>query len=122
MRDGNSLRITLAGPLSVSGCQYTSVFAVGDQAPIGGGVGERLGVLASERQQAARDVNNATLMVQLSDGAAGQIIHLYQCMRELAVQGATETYSTDDLGLMDTEYQQLESEIQRIVISRSVLK
>ena len=33
----------------------------------------------------------------------------------LAVQGATETYSTDDLALMDTEYQQLESEITRIV-------
>ena len=39
-------------------------------------------------QQAACNVNNATLMVQLSDGAAGQIIHLYQCMRELAVQAA----------------------------------
>ena len=38
-----------------------------------------------------------------------------QRMRELAVQGATETYSTNDLQLMDTEYQQLEAEIERIV-------
>ena len=44
-----------------------------------------------------------------------EISAIMQRMRELAVQGATETYSTDDLGLMDTEYQQLESEIQRIV-------
>ena len=37
-------------------------------------------------------------------------------MRELAVQGATETYSPADLALMDTEqYQQLEAEITRIV-------
>jgi flagellin len=38
-----------------------------------------------------------------------------QRMRELAVQGATETYSPADLQLMDTEYQQLEAEITRIV-------
>ena len=38
-----------------------------------------------------------------------------QRMRELAVQGSTETYSPADLLLMDTEYQQLEAEITRIV-------
>ena len=65
--------------------------------------------------QAARNVSDAIALVQTADGAAKEISAIMQRMRELAVQGATETYSTDDLGLMDIEYQQLEAEITRIV-------
>ena len=64
---------------------------------------------------AQRNISDAVGLVQTADGAKSEISAIMQRMRELAVQGATETYSTDDLGLMDTEYQQLESEIQRIV-------
>ena len=38
-----------------------------------------------------------------------------QRMRELAVQAATETYSSSDMSQMDTEYQELELEVVRIV-------
>ena len=62
---------------------------------------------------AQRNISDAVGLVQTADGAMSEISAIMQRMRELAVQGATETYSTDDLGLMDTEYQQLESEIQR---------
>ena len=65
--------------------------------------------------QAGRNISDAIALVQTADGAAKEISSIMQRMRELAVQGATETYSTDDLALMDTEYQQLESEITRIV-------
>ena len=65
--------------------------------------------------QAARNVSDAIALVQTADGAAKEISAIMQRMRELAVQGATETYSTDDLALMDIEYQQLEAEITRIV-------
>jgi len=65
--------------------------------------------------QAARNISDAIALVQTADGAAKEISAIMQRMRELAVQGATETYSTDDLALMDIEYQQLEAEIQRIV-------
>ena len=65
--------------------------------------------------QAARNISDAIALVQTADGAAKEISSIMQRMRELAVQGATETYSTADLALMDTEYQQLESEITRIV-------
>ncbi len=54
-------------------------------------------------------------IVQTADGALSEISAVMQRMRALAVQGAIETYSPDDLQLMDTEYQQLESEISRIV-------
>ena len=65
--------------------------------------------------QAARNISDAIALVQTADGAAKEISAIMQRMRELAVQGATETYSTADLALMDTEYQQLEAEITRIV-------
>ena len=64
---------------------------------------------------AQRNISDAVGLVQTADGAMSEISAIMQRMRELAVQGATETYSTDDLGLMDTEYQQLEAEITRIV-------
>lgn len=65
--------------------------------------------------QAGRNISDAIALVQTADGAAKEISSIMQRMRELAVQGATETYSTADLALMDTEYQQLEAEITRIV-------
>ena len=65
--------------------------------------------------QAARNISDAIALVQTADGAAKEISAIMQRMRELAVQGATETYSTADLALMDIEYQQLEAEITRIV-------
>ena len=65
--------------------------------------------------QAARNISDAVAMVQTADGALREVSALMQRMRELAVQGATETYSPADLALMDTEYQQLEAEITRII-------
>ena len=65
--------------------------------------------------QAQRNISDAIAMVQTADGALSEVSEIMQRMRELAVQGATETYSPDDLALMDTEYQQLEAEITRIV-------
>jgi len=65
--------------------------------------------------QAARNISDGIAMIQTADGALREVSDIMQRMRELAVQGATETYSPDDLVLMDTEYQQLEAEITRIV-------
>ena len=65
--------------------------------------------------QASRNISDAVAMVQTADGALREVSSIMQRMRELAVQGATETYSPADLQLMDTEYQQLEAEITRIV-------
>ena len=43
-------------------------------------------------------------------------------MRELAVQASTETYTTNDLQLMQTEYVQLEDEIDRIVDKQDITR
>ena len=64
---------------------------------------------------AANNSSDAIAMIQTADGAMGEISNLMQRMRELAVQAATETYSTSDMSQMDTEYQELELEVVRIV-------
>ena len=68
--------------------------------------------------QAARNVNNATSMLQIADGATAQIERLYQRMRELAVQAADGTNSTWDVGnLVNAEFRQAAAEADRIVNS-----
>lgn len=64
---------------------------------------------------ASNNIQDAIAMIQTTDGALGEISSLMQRMRELAVQSSTDTYTSSDRQDMDTEYQQLETEITRIV-------
>ena len=64
---------------------------------------------------ASRNINDAITMLQTADGALAEISSLMDRMRELAVQSSSDTYTSSDRSDMDTEYQQLESEITRIV-------
>ena len=64
---------------------------------------------------ASRNINDAITMLQTADGALADISSLMDRMRELAVQSSSDTYTSSDRSDMDTEYQQLESEITRIV-------
>ena len=65
-------------------------------------------------EQAARNANDAISMVQTVEGASKEILNMLTRMRELAVQSATDTYSATDRDALDLEYQQLQSEIDRI--------
>ena len=64
---------------------------------------------------ASRNINDAITMLQTADGALAEISSLMDRMRELAVQSSSDTYTSSDRSDMDTEYQQLEAEITRIV-------
>jgi flagellin len=65
--------------------------------------------------QAGRNANNATSMVQLADGAAEQISNILQRMREIVVQAADGSNSTSDQAVLDVEFKEASSEIDRIV-------
>ena len=67
--------------------------------------------------QAARNVNNASSMVQLADGAAAQISDIYQRMREIAIQAADGSNSTQDIEVLNVEFKQAAAEVDRIVDS-----
>ncbi len=66
---------------------------------------------------AERNANDGISLLQVADNALSSMNQVMQRMRELAVQSANGTYSDGpggDRGLMDTEYQQLKNELDRI--------
>ena len=64
---------------------------------------------------AVRNANDAISMVQTADGALIEMSNMVQRMRELAVQGASGTNSSTDVGHLGTEFAALRDEIFRIV-------
>ena len=65
--------------------------------------------------QAVRNANDGISMLQTAEGATNEIGNILQRMRELAVQSANDTYNDDvDRAAMDTEFQTLSEEINRI--------
>ena len=64
--------------------------------------------------QAVRNANDAISMIQTAEGATQEITPMLQRMRELAVQGANDTYSAEDRAAIGKEYDQLAEEIDRI--------
>jgi flagellin len=64
--------------------------------------------------QAVRNGNDAVSMLQTTEGAMIEMTNMLQRMRELAVQSSNDTYTSDDRGYLDLEFQQLKTEINRI--------
>lgn len=65
--------------------------------------------------QAIRNANDAISLIQTAEGATNEIGNMLQRMRELAVQSSNDTYNDDvDRAAMDTEFQGLLSEMDRI--------
>jgi flagellin len=65
-------------------------------------------------KQAVRNANDAISLVQVAEGATAGISDMLQRMRELAVQAANGSYTTNDRQALDNEFQQLSEEIDRI--------
>ena len=85
------------------------------------------GLAISERMQAqskglavaARNANDGISLAQTAEGALGKVGDMLQRMRELAVQSANATNSTDDRKAMQAEVSQLISEIDRVAKTSS---
>ncbi len=64
--------------------------------------------------QAVRNANDAISMVQTAEGALIEVTNMLQRMRELSVQAASGTNTTTDIASLDTEFDALVSEIERV--------
>ena len=64
--------------------------------------------------QASRNTQDGISMIQTAEGALSETQAIAQRMRELAVQSANGTYTDEDRTLIDQEFNQLKSEIDRI--------
>ena len=65
--------------------------------------------------QAVRNANDGISMVQTAEGALDEITTMLQRIRELAVQSGTGTTASADRTSLNTEFQTLVDEIDRIV-------
>ncbi len=65
-------------------------------------------------QQGIRNANDAISLIQTADGALGIIDEKLIRMKELAEQAATGTYDSTQRLMIESEYQQMASEITRI--------
>ncbi len=64
--------------------------------------------------QSIRNSGDAISLIQVAEGATNEITTMLQRMSELAVQSSNSTYSTEQRGYLDQEFQQLKQEIVRI--------
>ena len=64
--------------------------------------------------QAIKNANDGISILKTSDSATGSITNMLQRMRELAIQAANGTNASSDIQSLNTEYQQLYSEIKRV--------
>ena len=64
--------------------------------------------------QSVRNAGDAIVFIQTAEGATNDITSMLQRMSELAVQSANATYSPEQRGYLDQEFQQLKQEIVRI--------
>jgi len=78
------------------------------------GISENLNSLIRGLQAAERNTNNGISMASVADGGLEQVGNITTRMRELAVAAADGGLSETDRGYIDTEYQQLREELDRV--------
>lgn len=63
--------------------------------------------------QARRNANDGISLVQTAEGGLGEISNILTRIRELSIQGASDTIGDNERGLINNEVQQLKQEIER---------
>ncbi len=69
--------------------------------------------------RAKSNAEDGIALVQIAEGATGEINNILQRMRELSIQSSTDTMTTTERSYTDKEFGQLMSEITRISSSAS---
>lgn len=77
-------------------------------------VSERMRSQIRGLNQASRNVMNGSSMLQTAEGFMQSTTDILQRIRELAVQSANGIYSDEDRAMLQTEVEQLVSEVDRI--------
>lgn len=93
-----------------SGSRITSA---GDDAA-GYAISESLRGQARSLRQAKQNSENATGLIQVAEGGLSEQNNILVRLRELAIQSASDTVGDDEREFLDTEFQQLVKEFDRI--------
>ncbi|MGE4231965.1 MAG: flagellin [Bacteriovoracia bacterium] len=68
-------------------------------------------------RQASRNAQDAVSLVQVAEGGLNEVSSMLIRMRELSIQGASDTIGDSERGFINKEVQNLKAEIQRIADS-----
>jgi flagellin len=85
----------------------------GDDAA-GFAIAESLRAQVASLRQAKRNSDNAEGLIQVAEGGLNEQNNILVRLRELAVQASSDTVGDDERGFLDTEYQNLVAEFDRI--------
>ena len=85
----------------------------GDDAA-GFAIAESLRGQAASLRQAKQNASNATGLIQVAEGGLNEQNNILIRLRELAVQSASDTVGEDERAFLDTEFQNLTAEFNRI--------
>jgi|SRR6185312_14876631 len=110
---GNSLNLNRSFERLSSGSRINR--AADDAAGLA--ISEQLRALIRGYRQADRNANDGVSLVQVAEGSLNEVSNMLIRLRELAVQGASDTVGDTERKFIDVEYQQMKSEIQRITES-----
>ncbi len=78
------------------------------------GAAEKLHAASTSANVAARNVNDGISIISVAEGAASEVGSILIRMRELAVQGASDTLSASDRTYVSDEFTALSHEVDRI--------
>lgn len=67
--------------------------------------------------KAKQNAQDGIALLQIAEGAAGEITNILQRQRELAIQSANDTLTSTERKYLDNEFQSLSKEIDRIAAS-----
>jgi flagellin len=70
-------------------------------------------------ERAKSNAEDGIALIQIAEGATGEVNNILQRMRELAIQSSTDTMTTTERSYIDKEFGQLMNEITRISSSAS---
>ncbi|HLH25576.1 MAG TPA: flagellin [Chloroflexota bacterium] len=77
-------------------------------------ISEKLETQVKGLNQAQRNAQDGISMVQTAEGAMNEVQNMLQRMRELSVQAANDTLNDSDRGAINTELQQLKTEVDAV--------
>jgi flagellin len=91
----------------------TRINKAGDDAA-GLAISEKLKGQIRSMAQATRNAQDGVSLVQVAEGATNEISNILIRLRELSIQGASDTIGDKERGFIDKEVQHLKAEIDRI--------
>ncbi len=77
-------------------------------------ISEKLKAGIRSMKQATRNANDGVSLVQVAEGAMNEISNIFIRLRELSIQGASDTIGDTERGFINKEVQQLKAEVDRI--------